>query len=76
MKILEVFWEDSWSHGGPVDSRDIDEVTMPMRTVGYFVKETDSLLVIAAEYFPGDGRWKYIQAIDKNVIRKRKVLSR
>jgi len=74
MKILEVVWEDSFYNSGPIAADEIDEELMLMHLVGYFVKETDKLLVLAGEYIPTDGRWRYVNAIDKKVIKSRKVL--
>lgn len=76
MKIIEVFWVDSWSTSGTYDTEDISEEPLETHTVGYLAKETDTVLVLAQECYPADGRWRHLQAIEKGAIRKRKVLSR
>ena len=74
MKILEVIWEDSFHNSGPIAADEVDEEPMLMHLIGYFVKETDKLLVLAGEYIESDDRWRYINAIDKKAIKSRKVI--
>ena len=74
MKILEVIWEDSFYNSGPLTADKIDEKLMILHIVGYLVKETSELLVIAGEYIPEDDDWRYIHAIDKRAIKSRKVI--
>ncbi len=74
MKIVEIIWEDSFYNSGPISVDDIDGEPMPMQLTGYLVKETPKVLVLASGYIPEDGRWRHVNAIDKRVIKSRKVI--
>ena len=74
MKILEIVWEDSFTNTGPVETNEIRDDPLQLTCTGYLVKETESLLVIAMEVYPEDGRWRSIQGIDKKAIKSRKVI--
>lgn len=74
MKVLEIIWEDSFSNAGPASADEIDEEPMIQHLIGYLVKETPKLLVLASGHVPEDGRWRHISAIDKRVIKRRKVI--
>jgi hypothetical protein len=73
MKIIEVTWKDSFHNSGPLDTDEIDDTPMELQLVGYFVKETPELLVIAGEYI-GKDRWRRVDAITKSSIKRRRVV--
>lgn len=79
MKKYEIFWKDHFSESGWKDESDLEKWVRNKkkgrcRTVGYIAYQDKDVLVIAGSH-DGEDCFGDFQAIYKNHITKRKVIS-
>lgn len=74
MKIVYVTWIDSSTDDGWQDANELDERPDLVHSVGFLVKETDTLLVIANSYDPATGHSNGRMSIPLVSIQKVKTI--
>lgn len=69
--LICVKWEDAVWQAEESRIGDICPDGCPCVTAGFLVKETDTHVSIALEYFPADRSWRRIETIPKKMITER-----
>jgi hypothetical protein len=75
--VVMVEWDDAWIDESETEPPDWGEPDVAKCvTVGWLVRNTPELISVALEYQPNSNRFRRVQHVQKEVVRKITILKR